>query len=241
MTRTLPSFIAVLLLLTACSLPEHRTAGHVVISIVGTNDVHGQLQQKGELGGITTTSGYVNALRTARSDDGGAVLLIDAGDMWQGTLESNLTEGAAVVAAYNALEYTAATIGNHEFDFGPLGPDAIPMSPGADPRGALKQRASEAAFPLLAANLIDTATNSTVNWPNVQPSVVVETSGVTVGIIGVMTANALQATMAANVIGLRVAPLAPTIEKEAQALRTAGADLVIWTAGPRCHSDESRR
>jgi len=39
-------------------------------------------------------------------------LLIDAGDMFQGTLESNLSEGASVVAAYNALGYTAAAIGN---------------------------------------------------------------------------------------------------------------------------------
>ena len=45
-------------------------------------------------------------LRAARARDGGAVLLVDAGDMFQGTLESNLTEGASVVAAYNALGYT---------------------------------------------------------------------------------------------------------------------------------------
>ena len=42
--------------------------------------------------------GYVANLRRARADGGGGVVLVDAGDMFQGTLESNLTEGAAVVA-----------------------------------------------------------------------------------------------------------------------------------------------
>ena len=42
--------------------------------------------------------------------------------MFQGTLESNLNEGAAVVRAYNALGYDAVAVGNHEFDFGPVGP-----------------------------------------------------------------------------------------------------------------------
>ena len=66
--------------------------------------------------------------------------------MWQGTLESNLGEGAAVVDAYNAMGYTAAAVGNHEFDFGPAGPAAIPEQPGDDPRGALKLRIAEAQF-----------------------------------------------------------------------------------------------
>ena len=59
-------------------------------------------------------------LRAARAADGGAVLLIDAGDTFQGGIESNLSEGAIVVDAYESLGYAAAVIGNHEFDFGPV-------------------------------------------------------------------------------------------------------------------------
>ena len=80
----------------------------VVISVVGTSDVHGELIARPGRGGITTFSGYVSALRDVRAEDG-AVLLVDAGDMWQGTLESNLNEGAAVVAAYNAMEIGRAS------------------------------------------------------------------------------------------------------------------------------------
>lgn len=230
MIRTLSLLLATALL-TSCAAPNE-----FVITMIGTNDVHGELVQSEKRGGLVTISGYVNAVRDAREQDGGGVLLIDAGDMWQGTLESNLSEGAAMVSAYNALGYTAAAIGNHEFDFGPLGPRAIPSSDEDDPVEALKQRATEANFPLLAANLIDANTGIRVNWPNVYPSVVVEVNGVKVGIIGVMTSNALRRTIAANVRELRVAPLVPAIKEEATKLRDAGVKLIIVTAhaGGQC-------
>jgi 5'-nucleotidase len=75
-----------------------------------------------------------------------------------------------------------------------------------------------------------------VDWPNVRPSVVVEAAGVRVGITGVMTREALSATIAANVQGLRVVPLAPAIEREARRLRERGAAVVVVAAhaGGRC-------
>ena len=206
------------------------------LSIVGTNDLHGGVLPVDGRGGLALLGGYMDNLRAARARGRGAVLLIDGGDMWQGTLESNLSEGAAVVAAYNALGYTAAAVGNHEFDFGPEGPAATPVTPTDDPRGALKARAAEAAFPMLAANLIDSATGVPVDWPNVKPAVLVEAAGVRVGIIGVMTAGAPQTTVAANLRGLTVAPLIETIVSQAGRLRADGATVVIVTAhaGGRC-------
>lgn len=209
----------------------------VVISVIGTNDVHGELVPQPDRGGVVTFSGYVAALRDARSDDG-AVLLVDAGDMWQGTLESNLSEGAVAVAAYNALGYAAAAIGNHEFDFGPVGPKAIPESDTDDPQGALRQRASETEFPLLAANLIDTATDQMVDWENVQSSTVVTRAGVNIGIIGVLTERTLQTAIAPNTAGVRIAPLAESIIAEAQSLRAAGAALVVVVAHAGSHCQE---
>jgi 5'-nucleotidase len=201
----------------------------VVISIIGTNDVHGELIAQPDRGGITTFSGYVAAIRAARADDG-AVLLVDAGDMWQGTLESNLSEGLAVAKAYNLLGYAAAAIGNHEFDFGPVGDQAIPESDTDDPHGVLKYNATVLDFPLLAANLIDAETGKTVAWENVQPSTMVDRAGVKIGIVGVLTESTPQTTIAANVKGLRIAPLAEAIVVETEKLRAAGASLVIVVA-----------
>jgi 5'-nucleotidase len=229
------SAILLTILLAACS-PDPATQDSITISVVGTNDVHGALAAEEDLGGLVTLSAHVEALRQARKIDGGAVLLIDAGDMWQGTLESNLSEGAAVVEAYNAMGVTAATIGNHEFDFGPEGPKAIPVDKGDDPRGALKQRIREAQFPILAANLIDDATGLPVQWDHVRSSVLVEAAGVKVGIVGVMTSRALVTTIAANTAGLSIAPLSEAITREAGQLRANGATLVIVAAhaGGRC-------
>lgn len=216
---------------SACSAPNAFT-----ITVIGTNDVHGELVPREGEGGLVAISAYVNAVRAARDEDGGAVILLDAGDMWQGTLESNFSEGAVMVEAYNSMGYSAIAVGNHEFDFGPAGPLAIPESPEDDPRGALKQRAAEANFPFLAANLIDGATGQPVQWPNVQPSVLLDVQGVQVGIIGVMTKSALTRAIAANTVGLSVAPLAASIEKEALELREAGATIILVSAhaGGRC-------
>jgi 2',3'-cyclic-nucleotide 2'-phosphodiesterase (5'-nucleotidase family) len=233
--------LPVLLALCAASLgamqaPIPTRASTVTLSIVGTNDLHGAIVPRDGRGGLATFAGFVENLRAARARDGGAVLLIDAGDMFQGTLESNLNEGAAIVDAYNKIGYTAVTIGNHEFDFGPVGPSATPKAPTDDPRGALKARAAEAKFPFLAANLIEIKTGAPVGWPNVQPSVLVTAAGVNVGIIGVTTSRTLRATIAANTIGLAIAPLDKAIADEAARLRARGAAIIIVTAhaGGRC-------
>jgi len=207
----------------------------VVITVVGSNDVHGELIARDDRGGMTTFSGYVSAVRDARSGDG-ALLLVDAGDMWQGTLESNLNEGEAVLQAFNAMGYAAAAIGNHDFDFGPVGPRSIPEDEDDDPQGALRARASQANFPFLAANLINTSTGEIVDWDNVQASTLVSRAGVQIGIIGVLTKGTLATTMAANTRGIEIGPLAAAIEEQAMNLRSAGAVLVIVVAhaGGRC-------
>jgi 2',3'-cyclic-nucleotide 2'-phosphodiesterase (5'-nucleotidase family) len=249
MSTRIPAGLWLLIAVQVACAPERTTrpvdqltspaspSSPIVISIVGTNDLHGGILPRDGRGGLALLGGYINNLRAVRAHDG-AMLLIDAGDMFQGTLESNLGEGATVVAAYNALGYTAATIGNHEFDFGPVGPAVTPAKPGDDPRGALKARAAEATFAVLAANLIDDATKRAVEWPNVRPSVVVEAAGLQVGIVGVMTLRALAVTMSANVKGLSVAPLAATIAAQATDLRIKGAQIVVVTAhaGGRCSS-----
>ena len=233
-----PKSVLLLISLLVCACTTHESASlePIRISVIGTNDVHGALVLEKERGGLATLSGYIDAVRAARAEDGGAVLLIDAGDMWQGTVASNLNEGAAVVEAYNAMGYTAAAIGNHEFDFGPIGDAATPMNAGDDPRGALKQRATEMEFPLLAANLVDQSTGNLVAWNNVSPAVLVDVQGITVGIIGATTEHTKATTIASNFVGLETESLLVAITREARQLRSQGAQLVIVTAhaGSRC-------
>ena len=209
-------------------------SGPVTLSIVGTTDLHGRVFPRDWRGGLAQLGGYLRNLRAARERDGGAVLLLDAGDTFEGGIESNLSEGALVVDAYNALGYDALAIGNHEFDYGALDTASADTASadGAPPdlRGALKAAAARARFPFLAANLIDEVTGRPVAWPNVRPSTVVDAAGLRVGIVGVMTRDGLRMTLAANVQGLRTAPLAPAVEAEARRLRQRGADVVVVVA-----------
>ncbi|MEI8259194.1 MAG: 5'-nucleotidase C-terminal domain-containing protein, partial [Deltaproteobacteria bacterium] len=179
---------------------------------------------------------YVSAVRAARARDHGGVLLLDAGDLFQGTLASNLLEGAPVIAAYNALGYDAVAIGNHDFDYGSLD-SATPGSPGAtDPRGALLARAAEARFPFLTANVLDAHTHARVRWPHVAPSARLEVAGVSVVVIGVTTAATLSTTLFANVRDLAMDPPLEAILAESARARRDGATLVIVAAhaGGRC-------
>jgi 5'-nucleotidase len=233
-TRLRPSHAAILVLcLAAVSSglsPAAATSSSLTLSIVGTSDLHGYFMERGGRGGLQVFAGYVNNLRASRAADGGAVLLLDAGDTFQGGVESNLSEGAVVVDAYNALGYSALAIGNHEFDFGSADRAGARQDARADQRGALKARAAQAHFPFLAANLLDDETGQRVDWPNVHASTMVDAAGIKVGIVGVMTYGALRATLPLNVRGLRMAPLAETVSSEASLLRAAGARIVIVVA-----------
>ena len=228
--------MAALFICVSLSTPTAQRSSTLTISVIATTDLHGGVVPRGDRGGLALLGGYVRNVRAARMQDGGGVLLVDSGDMFQGTLESNLNEGAAVVAAYNALGFAAAAIGNHEFDYGPAGPAETAQKPGEDPRSALKARAAGARFPFLAANTVDDATGQPVAWTNVKPSTLVTVRGVQVGLIGVTTPDTPALTIAANVVGLTFAPLVPAIGREATALRARGATVVIVLAhaGGRC-------
>jgi 5'-nucleotidase len=232
--RSLP--VVIVAVVAACSHPDRGpdvpvsppppapTHGPHTLTILGTNDLHGALTR------LPLLAGFVANVRAARAADGGGVLLVDAGDLFQGTLESNLAEGADVVRAYNQLGYAASAVGNHEFDYGPEGPAMTAKSPTDDPRGALEARVHEATFPFLVTNILDDKTGALIAWPNISPSTIVEVAGTKVGLVGASTESTPFTTMPANFVGLRMAPAAPAIAAEAKALRDRGAQVVVVTA-----------
>ncbi len=215
-------------------------AAPVTLVFVGTTDVHGHLQAVEEQlpggraarGGEALLGGYLKNLRNAHP---GRVVLVDSGDMMQGTLASNLGEGAAVVKAMNQLGYAAAAVGNHEFDFGPVGPRTIAQA-GDDPRGALKARVAEARFPWLTCNVVEAASGEPVAAPLVRAFTVVEAGGIKVGIVGATSEDLFRTTHVGNLGGLRVEPLAPSVARAARAARAAGAEVVVLAvhAGGEC-------
>ena len=216
-----------LILLTACATVSSHPPVHVVI--VGTTDVHGWFNghpsKDGQYGGVALLASYVNALRAENQN---RVMLVDSGDLFQGTLESNFFEGEPVIRAYNAMGYTAAAIGNHEFDYGPVGPSSVARTPDEDPLGALKKDGRMATFPFLAANVTEKSTGRTPSWA--LPDAIVEVAGARIGIIGLSTPDTPNVTIASNVASLNFGdPVAATISA-ARELRARNVDAIIVIA-----------
>ncbi len=251
-------FLALFLLVVSCKTPEVAEHGAVPVvgpstpatpagpqtlrlTLVATNDVHGWVMGQREVfprgdirfGGVATFAAYVQALR---QDNPGGVLLVDAGDLFQGTLMSNITEGAVVIEAFNLLGYDAAAIGNHEFDYGPVGPVSAATQPDMDPFGALKARIAQAKFPLLSSNIYEAETGFRPTWLPSDGSIIVERHGLKIGLFGLTTPQTPTVTLPINVATLKFRPLGSEALASATSLRKRGADLVVAVvhAGGKC-------
>ncbi|GAC1536737.1 MAG: hypothetical protein NVS2B9_02620 [Myxococcales bacterium] len=193
-------------------------------TIVGINDTHGALLEAApaawmrpftddKVGGIDWFAGYLAAVRAEAKEQGGAVVVLDAGDMFQGTLISNHFKGGSVVEAYDAVGVAAAAVGNHEFDFG------IPV---------LEERIRQAHYSILVANVFLEGTRNRPAWA--RPTLLTEVAGVKVGIIGLSTVATPKLTNPASMRGLAFEPGGPIAARLADELRAQGATVVLVTA-----------
>jgi len=66
------------------------------------------------LGGVAARAGLINKIRAEEEH----VLLLDAGDIFQGTPYFNIYKGEPEIKAMSEMKYDACTIGNHDFDAG---------------------------------------------------------------------------------------------------------------------------
>jgi 2',3'-cyclic-nucleotide 2'-phosphodiesterase (5'-nucleotidase family) len=195
------------------------------LRVIGTNDLHGQLEslqdQNGVWrGGVARTATVIRKARSECTGDCQHVLL-DAGDLFQGTPISNLSYGRPVMDYYNRMGYTAAAIGNHEFDWG---------------QDTLRARMRQAKFPFLSAN-IRFADGRDVPW--IANDTILVKGKTKVGIIGIITPSTATSTLPANVSNLSFADPATVINTEAKVLRGRGADVIIVVAhdGGFCNKD----
>jgi 2',3'-cyclic-nucleotide 2'-phosphodiesterase / 3'-nucleotidase / 5'-nucleotidase len=210
---------------TASAAPAPRPR----LRVLATNDFHGRLEEafpswaEGRpIGGAAALATY---FRLEREGFAGPTILLDGGDVMQGTPVSNLLRGRSTVEYFNRVGYGGAAIGNHEFDWG---------------RDVLRERLAQAEFPWLAANILVAGTDTTPDW--VRGTALVDVDGVKVGLIGLITEDTRSKTMAAHVEGLDFADGAATIDRWVPVLRAAGADFVIVVAheGGHCEPDMSQ-
>jgi 2',3'-cyclic-nucleotide 2'-phosphodiesterase/3'-nucleotidase/5'-nucleotidase len=191
----------------------------VTITVLHTNDFHGQLEPSGSNPGYARDVAVFNQVRTAVN--AANVLVLDAGDELQGSLLSNLNKGAPVVDLFNLAGVKAATFGNHEFDWG---------------QQVLISRTQQANYPYVTANIVmsDTGNCSTAGWttpsfakPWITTTVGTPGNQVVVGIIGVTTLEVPQITIASATEGLCFKEPAQSISHYVPAMKAAGAQVIV--------------
>ncbi len=221
------------------------------IAIMGINDFHGALFSRSALtrekpgidplpyttGGAATLGAHVKLLRSVFQDN---FILLDAGDEFQGTIESNADEGAPVVQFYNLIGVNAAAVGNHEFDFGISGPDRTARDSTQDLQEALKKRMTEAHYPYLSSNITERATHKPWAPKNLAPSTILISGKLKVGVIGLSTESTPVTTRPEYVRNLEFSALKASTLREAKKLRDQGAHIVVALAHAGLVCDRSR-
>ena len=101
------------------SLWANESDDYEKLVILHTNDTHSRIDpfESGEykgMGGISNRKTMIDLIRKTEKN----VLLLDAGDIFQGTPYFNMYKGELEIKAMSMLEYDAATMGNHDFDAG---------------------------------------------------------------------------------------------------------------------------
>jgi len=168
----------VLLLVAAC------TAGAeiVYLNILHTNDMHGGIVPREAtfmnpdfppmIGGGAYISAYVEGVREECEASGEYCLLVDLGDIFQGTPTGNWGGGDYVVDWMNAAGYDMMTLGNHDFDLGTE--NALDLC-------------SQTEFPVVCANFV---VDSTGEIPDpIVPYLILDIGGVDVAFIGLCTTD----------------------------------------------------
>ena len=133
------------------------------LELYSVNDFHGSFNENRDNGEI----GMSKLAAFLKDKVNQEAVVLSAGDMWQGGVESNLTKGQIIIDSMNYVGFDSMTVGNHEFDWG---------------FDTLENNIKSMEFPMLAANAIDKRTNEA--FPYFEPYTIVEKKGVKIGIVG---------------------------------------------------------
>ncbi|MBI5243051.1 MAG: bifunctional metallophosphatase/5'-nucleotidase [Elusimicrobia bacterium] len=200
-----PIFLSLLLLPSAAF-------GKTVV-IYHTNDVHGYYfaepskaegPNKGRLkGGFPALAGLLRKEKSPR-------LLLDSGDIYQGTAEGSVTRGEASITLMNALGYNALAAGNHEFDNG---------------EENLRRLAAAASFPILGANVHRKSDDKRPDY--LKDYAVFDLDGIKIGVIGLATRDTPLSTLPSNVAQLEFRDEAAEARRVLSLPELRAADAVV--------------
>ncbi|MCH5159580.1 MAG: bifunctional metallophosphatase/5'-nucleotidase [Clostridiales bacterium] len=209
----LVAVLAVSVLLAACDVLGDLGGlggggGANTVEFYAINDFHGEWNKMAQV------SGYL-----AEQKAGGNTVLINSGDMFQGSMESNSNYGALLAECMDDTGFDSFTYGNHEFDWG---------------LDNLRTLAGNSQTPYLGANIYDW--NRSTGWGELadfaQEYVIKElNNGLKVGIIGVIGKDQITSISSQLVQTIGFKDPAVVVPELSEKLRDElGCDIVVVSA-----------
>ena len=166
--------LSIFLLLATFTWAQQRI---VKLKLVQTSDVHGNyfpydfILRQDATGSLSRVCSYVRQERKVYND---RLILLDNGDILQGQPTAyyynyiDTTATHLCAAMMNFMDYDAGNMGNHDIETG---------------RAVFDRWASDCDFPILGANIIETATEQ----PHFKPYIILERDGIKIAILGMIT------------------------------------------------------
>jgi 5'-nucleotidase len=226
-------------ILLALILPAAAHAQTFHLKIIALNDLHGNLESPGKVaahsqspavpvGGVDYLAAYIAQLKQQDPDN----IVVSAGDLTGASpLISSLFHDEPTIEAANRLGLELNAVGNHEFDHGiaelrRLQNGGCSTLDANTCKGALTGTPvpfEGAHFQYLAANVFSTATGKTIF-----PAYAIRTwHGVKVAFIGLTLTGTPDMVIHKNVVGLRFADEAATINANVRRLRAQGVHSFV--------------
>ncbi len=177
------------------------------LTILHVNDLHARLLPDAQRrGGFAYLAAAIRRERAGCRD----CLLLNAGDLVQGSPVSTIFHGLPVYQIANLFGFDAATLGNHEFDYGW---ERIP------------QFEAEARYPVVSANVADGSGRLLAE----KPYVILKVNGIRVAVIGLVMGDLARFTMPSDLGRWRTLPPIETLHKYAAEVR-GRSDLIVALA-----------
>ena len=189
------------------------------LAIFHTTDLHGHILPTESYGGDSDVGGLARCASQIRAwrKESPENLLLDIGDVYQGTLVSWQTRGKLMIDLFNKMGYDAWVFGNHEFDWGPE---------------VVEEALNRSNMPALAANVkldgkLVGAERSEGLFQKLKPWMIKEVGGEKVGVVGLITPG-LPAWLRKEMLGpLEVVDPAPVLKRCIAELKAEGATKIV--------------
>lgn len=212
-----------LLSATMLALTTGAALADYELNILHINDFHSRIESNNKydttcsaeeeaksacFGGAARLLTAIDETRDALKADNKNVLLLNAGDNFQGSLFYTTYKGAVEAEVLNAMKFDAMTVGNHEFD---------------DSEDGLAGFLDKVQFPVVTANVLASASSKLGD--RIKPSIVLEVGGQKIGIVGAVANDTDElASPGPNVL---IAEDVATITTEVEKLKAEGVDKII--------------